>query len=219
MSALASTSCGSSSKAVNNSGLAAHTTSAFCVDDVKLDKAFANVQNTSDELAAIKANQPTINDLAAHLPPGRVGTEAKQVLDGVRQAISTNDATALTNLPRSYGGDIDTYCGVDTNGNPLPTDFAKGKGTASCDAEATLSNGIGSASDPTAALAFLRSHQTEINTFAAGVSGLPSALQPAAQDLISTARTAISSNDPTGLTNQTFQEAASAMDLYCGLNS
>ncbi|HEX4862429.1 MAG TPA: hypothetical protein VFV02_00055 [Acidimicrobiales bacterium] len=210
--------CGSSSKTSSSGATSANTKSVFCGDNVKLDKAFANVQSTSDLLSAMKTNQSVINEMAAHLPPGTVGNEAKQVLTAVQQAIAKDDASVLATVNNSYGGDIDTYCGVDTNGDPLPANFAKGKGTSLCNADATLSDGVGNASDSTAVLAFLKSHPTEINTFAAGISGLPSSVQTAAQTLVSTARTAITSNDPSGLDGQSFQDAGSAVDLYCGIN-
>lgn len=218
LSGFALTACGSSSNTASGGGTSANTQSLFCTDNVKLDKAFSNVQSASDALSAMKANQSTINEMVAHLPPGKVGNEAKQILTAVQQAIAKNDANVLANLNNSYGGDIDTYCGVDTNGDPLPADFAKGKGTSLCNADRNLSNGVGNASDSTAALTYLKAHQSEIDTFAGGVSGLPSSVQSAAQTLVSTTRTAITSNDPSGLDGQSFQDAANAVDLYCGIN-
>lgn len=218
LSGFAFAACGSSSKATSSGATTANTTSVFCGDNVKLDKAFANVQNATELLNAIKANQSVINEMTAHLPPGKVGNEAKQVLTAVQQAIAKNDASVLANVNNSYGGDIDSYCGVDTNGDPLPADFAKGKGTSLCNADVALSNGVGNASDSTAGLAYLKAHQSEIDTFAAGVSGLPTSVQSAAQTLVSTSRTAITSNDPSGLDGQSFQDAANAVDLYCGIN-
>jgi hypothetical protein len=218
LSGFALTACGSSSNTASTGGTTANTQSVFCTDNVKLDKAFANVQSASDALNAMKANQSVINEMAAHLPPGKVGNEAKQVLTAVQQAIVKNDANVLANLNNSYGGDIDTYCGVDTNGDPLPADFSKGKGTSLCNTDVALSSGVGNASDSTAALAYLKAHQSEIDTFAGGVSGLPSSVQSAAQTLVSTTRTAITSNEPSGLDGQSFQDAANTVDLYCGIN-
>lgn len=210
--------CGSSAKTASNASTSQNAGSAFCMDNVKLDKAFASIQSPADALSAMKANQSVIADMAAHLPPGNVGNEAKQVLTAVQQAIAADDIKVLSKVNNSYGGDIDTYCGVDTNGDPLPADFAKGKGTPVCNADATLSDGVGNASDSTAGLAFLKAHQSDINTFASGVSTLPSNVQQAGQTLVATARNAISSNDPGGLDAQPFQDAASTVDLYCGIN-
>ena len=218
LSGFALTACGSTSKTAISGGTPAPSKSVFCVDNVKLDKGFANIQNSSDALNAMKANQSVIDEMAAHLPPGTVGSEANQVLTAVREAIAKNDVNVLASLNNGYGADIDTYCGVDTNGDPLPADFAKGKGTSLCNADASLSNGVGNASDSTAALAYLRAHQSQIDTFAGSVSSLPSSVQSAAQTLVSTSRTAITSNDPSGLDGQSFQDAANAVDLYCGIN-
>ncbi len=219
MPAFALAACGSSSKNATGGGTTAHTKSVFCADNVKLDKAFSNVQSQSETLSALKTNQSVISDMAAHLPPGTVGNEAKQILTAAQQAIAKNDVNVLNSLSNNnYGADIDTYCGVDTNGDPLPANFAQGKGSPVCNVESTLSQGVGNASDSSAALTYLKSHQADVNTFAAGVSTLPSSVQSDAQTLASTARTAISSNDPSGLDSQSFQAAATSVDLYCGNN-
>jgi hypothetical protein len=215
--AFALSACGSSSKS-SATGATNNTKTAFCADNVKLDRAFSNVQSSADALAAMKANQSTIGDMTAHLPAGTVGSEARQLLSAVQQAIAKNDINVLSGVNNSYGADIDTYCGVDTNGDPLPADFAHGKGTPLCNADTTLSDGVGNASDSTAGLAFLKSHQSDIDAFAAGVPALPSTVQTAAQTLVTSARAAISSNDPSGLDAQSFQDAATTVDLYCGIN-
>jgi hypothetical protein len=210
--------CGGSTKSSGSGGLSAHTNSVFCADDIKLDKALGNIQNESDLLTEFKANQSVINEMATHLPSGSVGNEAKQVLGAVQQAISKSDVTAVQNVPTSYGADIDTYCGVDTNGDPLPSDFAKGKGTSICNTDATLSDGVSNAANSSDALAFLKANQNDINAFAAGISSLPTFEQANAQAVVSNVRTAISSNNPSGLEAQAFQDAATSVDLYCGIN-
>lgn len=198
---------------------AAADKTAFCADNVKIDMAFANVQSPADALNALKANQSLINDLGNHLPPGSLGNEARQVLSTAKDAIAKNDAGVLNNPQFSqYGADLDTYCGVDGNGNPLPSYFAHGKGSAFCTAEVSLANGVSGAADAAGALAYLKAHQGDVDSFAAGVPGLPSPVQANAQTVLTTTRAAITSNDASALQSQSFDTAALSVDEYCGIN-
>lgn len=93
-----------------NGGANTNTNSVFCADNVKLDKAFSNSQSDSEALTALKSNQSVTNEMSAHLPPGTVGNEAKQILSAAQQGIAKNDVSVLNSVSNNnYGGDIDTY--------------------------------------------------------------------------------------------------------------
>ncbi|HZU72287.1 MAG TPA: hypothetical protein VE990_05895 [Acidimicrobiales bacterium] len=198
---------------------ATSTKAAFCADNVKLDRATSAITDLNQALPTLKANRSTIDDLSRHYPGGTIGNEARQLVTAVRKAIAANDVSSLNahNLSQ-YGADLDTYCGVDSNGAPLPADFGQGRGSALCATDSTLSSGIGSAADPAGAVSFLAAHRSDLDSFAAAIPSLPSDVQTAAQTLLSTARSAVSSNNGALLESQAVAQAALKLSLYCGIN-
>jgi hypothetical protein len=208
-----------SSNSSGSGGSSATQKAAFCADNVKLDQASANTSTPQQALQVLKTNESTLDDLANHLPSGKVGQEAQALVTAFKNAISKNDTSVFNSQTLGQdGADVDTYCGVDGSGNPLPSYFAQGKGSALCNANATLSNGVGSAASAADAVSFLEAHQSDISTFSAGIPSLPSSLQGEAQTLVSTAQSAISQNDGSLLQSQTVSNDSNDIDLYCGVN-
>jgi hypothetical protein len=96
------------------------------------------------DLTVLKDNKTALSGKADNLPSGPVGTGAHQIVAVARKAIASGDANDLNVGPS--GGDIDTYCGVDGNGDPLPTYFATGKGSSFCSTFIPIYDAVGNAS-------------------------------------------------------------------------
>jgi hypothetical protein len=222
---LAAAACGSSgsnnaSSSTSSSTSAPANKTAFCAGNVTIDKASANTSSSAEFLAVLKANTAALDALESNAPAGKIGTEAKALVSFARNAVATNNASLLDSPPASLnsaGADIDTYCGVTGSGDPVPAYFAKGKGTALCSANSQIDAGTNTP-DPAGLLAFLKTHQSLIDQFASHISELPASLQPGAQGLVSTARSAIASNNAQALQTPAVQTASMDVDLYCGVN-
>jgi hypothetical protein len=211
--------CGSSNT-TNAAPSAAATKAAFCADNVRLDKAFPSVTTSpSQVLAVLKANQATINDMAKHYPSGAIGSESREDVNASLSAIATNNiAPVVSPTVMKDGADLDTYCGVDTNGNPLPAYFGQGKGNGFCNAYAAIETGLLHAPNSAAAISFLKLDQADVNVFNSGIPSLPSAVQTDAQTLQSAANAALSANNSSPLLTPAVVNAATRVDLYCGVN-
>ena len=136
-----------------------------------------------------------------------------------RQAIATNNPNLLNDPSLDNAGSvIDTYCGVDGNGQPLPADFGAGKGSAFCAVSDAIDAGTQSATSSTGVLAFLTAHQTLIDEYASHLAGLPSAVRASALTLVGTARSSIIAKNSTPLGTPDVQQAAMDVQLYCGQN-
>lgn len=200
----------------NPTGSAAQK-SAFCGANIAIDKASANVNSAADFLAVIKAHRSQLDTMKSNLPPGSIGTEARQIVNAAEQAIAHNSANSLNNVPAAASGDLDTYCGVDSNGSPLPSYFGAGKGTTLCSVQAQINAGTTNAQGPSDVLAFLKAHQDLVSQFAAAVSSLPSSLMAEGQQLVTTAQQAIATNNANLLTQATAKDGMD-ISLYCGEN-
>ena len=213
------TACSSNSSSSTTTAAASTTKAAFCGFNVTLDKASANVSSAADLLNLLKANKAAIDGLANNLPNDSIKAQAQAVINAARQAVANNDASNLGSPTLSAdGAAIDTYCGVAGDGTPLPANFAAGKGTPLCAADATLSAGAGNAATPADVLAFLAANQTTINAFAAAIPSAPSDVQTAATTLVTSTNAAIAANDPNQIQTSAFQAAGTTVDLYCGIN-
>jgi hypothetical protein len=200
----------------NPTGSAAQK-SAFCGANIAIDKASANVNSQTDFVTVLKAHRSQLSTMQNNLPGGSLGTEARDEINAADQAIAKNSANPLNSIPSTAGGDLDTYCGVDGSGNPLPSYFAAGKGTALCSVNSKIDAGTANAQGPSDILAFLKAHQDLVSQFAADMSSLPSSLTEEGQQLVTSAQQAIATNNA-NLLNQTVLTDAMDMDLYCGQN-
>jgi hypothetical protein len=222
--AIGGAACGSSGSSPAASG--STTTSAasaskttFCDANTTLDKASSNVNSGADFINVLKSHASTLATLKANLPPGKVGTEAKALLQAADTAVATNNPNALFNPSlQANGGDIDTYCGVDGSGNPLPAYFGAGKSTAFCGVNDQISAGTESAQSPADILTFLSAHPDLVSQFTADVPNLPSSIKSQAQDLATAAKQAISSKDAAPLGTDAINTDAMNVSLYCGQN-
>ena len=196
---------------------AAARKTAFCGGNIKIDKASANVNSLAGFMTVLKEHKSALSTMDKNLPSGSVGTEAHQEIAAAHSAISSGNTNALNNLPSSAGGGIDTYCGVDGNGDPLPSYFANGKGSSFCSTFIPLFEAVGNADSPAAVLAVLDANKTQIAQLATEVSGLPASIKAKASATVSKAQTAITKNSAASL-KQNGNGPAGAVALYCGQN-
>lgn len=207
---------GCSSGSSNSTGSAAQK-SAFCGANIAINKASADTTSESGFLAVLKAHKADITTMKDNLPGGSVGADASAIVDAAEQAISQNSTDPLSSVSSSAGGDIDTYCGVDGTGNPLPSYFAAGNSSTFCSTFAPIESATADASSLNAVLQALISNKSQVAQLATEVSGLPSSIQSQASSLVSEAQSAISSNSTAPIQNS--QNDATDVALYCGYNS
>jgi hypothetical protein len=213
--ALGATACGSS--APSAAATAAKHKVAFCNASDKLDKAGATVTSAAGFLTVIKTHKTALKVMKKDAPAGTVGTDARSLVKAADAAIAANNANILVSAP-DYGGAVDTYCGVDGDGAPLPSYFAAGKGTAFCTVDNSINQGTQNASSPAQILAFLAGHQSLVNQFATYVPGLPTSIRSDAQTLVTTAKSAIAANNANLLGTQAVSTDSGNVQLYCGQN-
>ena len=116
---------------VSAAGAAEHASkAAFCGANDSIDRAGANVNSNAGFLAVLKKHTHDLTILKENAPPGALGQTVKETVTEAEAAISSNNANELNNIPN--GAAIDTYCGVNGNGAPLPSYFGKGKTTTFC---------------------------------------------------------------------------------------
>jgi hypothetical protein len=215
MAAVGVTACSSNSSTTSTTANAASTKAAFCGFNITLDKAGSTVTSDADFLNVLKANKAAIDGMANNLPSA-VKAQAQAIINAARTAVANNSTSGL-DVPslNTDGGALDTFCGVQGDGTPLPADFAAGKGSGFCADEAALSSGLGNAATPADALSFLKANQAKITDFAANI---PSAVQSDGQTLVAAANAALAANDGTLIQTQAVQTAGNNVDLYCGVN-
>jgi hypothetical protein len=219
MAAVGVTACSSNSSSTSTTAAATNTKAVFCGYNTALDKGSSNVSTQADFLAYLKAHQALLDNLAKSIPNDSIKAQATTLVHAAQAAVAANNVSALNDPAISSGGAaVDTYCGTQGDGTPLPANFAAGKGTPLCTADATLSAGAGNAATPADQLAFLAANQATINAFAAAIPSAPSDIQTAATTLVTTTKAAIAANDPSPMGAQAFQDAGNMVDLYCGVN-
>lgn len=208
------TACGGSS----HPGTAAAAKAAFCAADIKLDQVTASAGSMQQVLTVLQANAGTLATLKANAPAGKIGTETNVLLNAIHSAEVSNNAASLQSVPPSYGGDLDTYCGVDASGNLLPSYFAHGKGSPFCAVAAQIDSGTAQAQTADDVLTYLKGHQALLTQAAADDGGLPSPVKSEAQSFIAATQQAVSSNSSAPLQNGQLGTDLSDVDLYCGIN-
>jgi hypothetical protein len=203
--------CGSSS---NPTGSQAQK-SAFCGGNDAIDKASANVTTDAAFLTVLKAHRSQLDTMKNNLPAGSLGTEARQIINAAARAIAQNSTNPLNNTPS--GADLDTYCGVDGSGEPLPSYFATGQGTTFCNGFLPIYQAANNASNSTELLNVFISNKAQIAQLATEVSSLPSSIQAKASATVSQAQTVIAQNSVASL-SQSPNGPAQYVALYCGQN-
>ncbi len=112
-------SSGTSSTGSTTSTASAGDKTAFCNDNATLDKASSGVQQPSDLIPVLKANQATINDFKANAPSD-IASSADALVTAANSAIASGDASGFTTQAiQDAGTKVDAYCGQNPDGTPI----------------------------------------------------------------------------------------------------
>ena len=190
---------------------------AFCGADDTIDRDTANVESAAGFVKALKAHKHQIDVMRANLPSGSVGQEAKKLLTIAESVIAGGNPNKFFAAAGNSSGAIDTYCGVQGNGQPLPAYFKQGAKTSFCKTFLPVYEAVSNATSDAATLSAVTSHQTQINQLASELSTLPKSIKTQATGLITTAQSAIAANSATPIENDTSDNPADVA-LYCGQN-
>jgi hypothetical protein len=214
--ALGAAACSSSPGAGTAAPTVHATKAAFCADNAKLDMASANATSASAFLSVLRKDTGVLDNFAANIPDTGIRPDAQKLVTAARAALATNNADNFASAPLvAAGASVDSYCGEQSDGTPLPADFALGRGTVFCSQETTVAAGLESASSAAAAVTFLKDHQAALTAFA---SDIPATVQTDAQTLVAAAQAAVADNDGTKIFTQAVASALNNVDLYCGVN-
>jgi hypothetical protein len=189
---------------------------AFCGANESIDRASANVNSNAGFLAVLKSHSHDLAILKKNAPAGALGQQVQQVVRAAQTAIAANDANDLNNLPS--GGSIDTYCGVDGNGKPLPSYFGQGTTTAFCTTFVPVWQSTQNATDKAGVLAVLTADQAQITQLASELSSLPKSIKAKATSTVEKAQTAVTTKNPSALGGGNGNGPANYVALYCGQN-
>jgi hypothetical protein len=213
---LASGIVASTSVGVSSAGAAEHASkAAFCGANDSIDRASANVSSNAGFLAVLKKHTRDLTVLKENAPPGAMGQTVKEVVTEAEAAISSNNANDLNNIPG--GGNIDSYCGVNGNGAPLPSYFGAGKTTAFCSSFLPIFEAVGNAPNAAGVLSALTADKSQISQLASELSTLPKSIKAKATTTVDKAQAAITTNNTAAIKGN---GSGSAQDvaLYCGQN-
>jgi hypothetical protein len=190
---------------------------AFCGADDTIDRDTANVDSAAGFVKALKAHKHQIDVMKANLPSGAVGKDAKKLVTIAESVIAGGNPSKFFDAAGNSSGAIDTYCGVQGNGQPLPAYYKQGAKTSFCKTFLPVFEAVSNASSDAATLSAITSHQTQINQLASELSTLPNSIKTQATGLITTAQSAIAANSATPIDNDTSDNPANVA-LYCGQN-
>jgi hypothetical protein len=190
----------------------------FCGANDAIDRESANVESVTGFLAILKSHPNQWNALKKNVPSGPLGTTVRRLINAVESAQSTGNTGEFISAVSSSGGDVDTYCGVQGNGRPLPAYFNKGTNTSFCSTFMPVYEAVGYDSSEAAALAALTTHQTQIGELASGLAALPKSIRSKAASLVSLAQTAIATKNAAPVTSDHSQNGPDVA-LYCGQNN
>jgi hypothetical protein len=187
---------------------------AFCSANDAIDKASANVTTDVGFLAVLKTHPSELKVLQENAPSGSLGQLVQQTVQVVDKAIAANNANDLNNLPN--GAAIDTYCGVNGNGQPLPAYFNTGKNTDFCATFLPLYESVGNASSKADVLSILLTQKAKISTLASELPKLPSSIRATATAAVNNVEKIIATKNLALLGNG--NGPAADLALYCGQN-
>jgi len=102
---------------------------AFCAAFVPFAKLNAAILG-EPSLGWLKAHQSDLHTIKNDAPSGGVGQIARLLVQQTDTYIKTNNPNDA--IMFNSATNVDVYCGVDMNGNPLPAYFSTGKRTAFC---------------------------------------------------------------------------------------
>lgn len=206
----------STSVGVGSAGAAVYASkAAFCGANDSIDRASANVNSNAGFLAVLKSHSKDLTILKNNAPAGSLGQLVQQLVSAAQAAVTSNNANALNNLPD--GANIDTYCGVNGNGKPLPAYFGKGASTSFCSTFVPVYQAAGNASNKAGVLAVLTSHQAQITQLESELTTLPKSIKAKATAAVDNAKKAIDTKNPSAVGGG-GNGPASYVALYCGQN-
>jgi len=188
---------------------------AFCGANDSIDRASESVNSDAGFLAVLKAHTHDLAILKKNAPPGALGQLVQEVVNGAEAAVSSNNANDLNNIPN--GAAIDTYCGVDGNGHPLPAYFGTGKATAFCSTFLPIYQAVGNAPNAAGVLAVLTAHQSQVSQLASELPTLPKSIKAKATATVDKAQAAIKANNAAVIKGN-GSGSAMYVALYCGQN-
>jgi hypothetical protein len=189
--------------------------SALCGATIAVDRESTNVNSQEEFLAVLKTHQAQVETMRNNLPPGSIGTEIGRIVNAMELAIARSSTAPFNSIEN--GQDLDTYCGVDGNGDPLPSDYAAGKGTEFCNGFVFVYQGVTAATTPAGSLSALVSSKGQVDQLATELSSLPSSIQAQASAAVSAAQSAIAQNNAASLMD--LAGPATNVALYCGRNT
>lgn len=201
----------------STSGTASAAKSAFCSANDSLDRAQAGSTSDAQEMQVLKQNTSAIATFdreAPQLSDPTVSAAAAEIYASVEQALSTGTPTFSAALSQD-GGTVDTFCGVQSDGTPLPAYFDAGKAEVACRRYASLNDQLQNADSAPAYLSLLAANQAEIATL---VAQAPASVAPEAQALGTAVQAAISQNSIAPLQTAAATQDTSDVQLYCGIN-
>jgi hypothetical protein len=206
----------STSVGVSAAGAAEHASkTAFCGANDSIDRAAAKVNSNAGFLAVLKKHTHDLAVLKENAPPGAIGQTVKGTVTEAEAAISSNNANELNNIPD--GANIDTYCGVKGNGQPLPSYFGTGKTTSFCSTFLPLFEAVSNAPNTAGVLAAITAHQSQVSQLASELSTLPKSIRATATATVDKAQAAIKANNAAAIKGNGGGEAMDVA-LYCGQN-
>ena len=186
---------------------------AFCRADIAIDRASSKVTSATAFIAILKAHKQDLTTMSRNTPPGPVGTAAKKLIATAETALATNNPSALAN---AQGGAVDTYCGVNGQGNPLPAYFNTGKRTAFCTNFLPIFKGVAAATSDADVLSAFTSHTSQVEQLAAAASKVPASVRSAATTMAQTSESIVKSPNISSV--QSLASPAGKLALYCGQN-
>lgn len=188
----------------------------FCGANDTIDRASANVMTNSGFLAVLKSHTNDLAIMKKDSPPGALGQTVQQLVSAAQAAVSSNNANALNSLPN--GASVDTYCGVQGNGDPLPPYFGAGKTTTFCSAFVPIWQATQNAPNQAGVLSVLTAHQAQVKQLASELSTLPQSIKAKATAAVDKTQKAIATNNPSAIGGGNGGGPASYVALYCGQN-
>ncbi len=188
---------------------------AFCSANDAIDRASVPAMTNDQYLAVLKANSRELAVMKQNLPPGKLGRVALQLINQANAAISSNNANNAHDLGAS--GQLDTYCRVNGDGQPLPPYFDRGNGTAFCKGFLPIFDGVTKAPNAAGILAVFNSHKAVVSQLASEVSRLPKSIRAKATATTNEAKAIIAANNPETVSLEALTPAL-PVAVYCGRN-
>jgi hypothetical protein len=202
---------------IGEAGAAQHaldaSKAAFCHADIAIDRASANATSAADFIAVLKAHQQDLTTMAKNAPSGSLGRLAKKLVATAQNAVATNNPSPLATV---QGGPVDSYCGVDGRGRPLPSYFNTGKGTAYCTNFLPIYRGVGAATTNADVLSAFTDHKAQVRQLAADAPKVAASVRSAAATMAAKSKAIVASPNITSV--EALASSAGKLALYCGQN-